>query len=139
MHASATITIQGIDAFTTAKEFSDIFENFIVPFQTSWRLDLAQIDFKQKHGRFPNLDECESLRKKLPQPHKPPFERPVKHLPVWKYMHAKNVSVDKAVEALEAVNEEGRSIDCRNARRGVKKLDQLMKPVDSYGQAPDSV
>ena len=126
MHASMTITIEGIDAFTTAQEFKDIFDNFVVPAQKSWRINLAQIKFRQKNGRFPNGEEYEKLKKNLRRRVKAPFTNASIYLPLWKRMYERRCSFRKALRDLKLL---GDSFDRRNAQRGIRRLNQLLRPV----------
>jgi len=126
--SSLTAIIQGIDAFTTAQEFENIFQHLIVPAQSRWRLELAQIDFSQKYGRFPTEEEFAGLKRRLKPRARLPFTKPVTYLPLWKYMHKNMISLDKALGTSEMMEYH---FDRRNAQDAVRRLEQLMKPVDS--------
>lgn len=123
-----TLTVQGIDAFTTREEWVKIWNKMVAPAQRSWQGDMAQIEFRQQHGRFPNLsEEYPTLRQKLRQRAKPPFTRPNRYLPLWERMQERRLTLDEALKELDPY---GEHLDRRNARRGVKRLEELMRPTD---------
>jgi hypothetical protein len=119
--STLTVTIQGVDAFTTEKEFTDIFRYYIIPQQNSWRRDLAKIYFNQEHGHFPNMEEYKKLN--LPRRAKRPFTKPFNYLDLWKRMKKTGASVDKMLNELD------NDLERRNTQRSLKRLDQLMRPA----------
>lgn len=119
-----TLTVQGIDAFTTPGELEELWNAMVLPLQKTWRLNLAQVAFHQKHGRFPSLKEFDALRRSLTPRAKPPFTKPMLYLPLWKLMHKEPLFLDQARNKLSWVQD----FDRRNAQRGVKRLEELMKP-----------
>ncbi len=118
-----TITVQGIDAFTTPDDWQSIWKDYIAPVQQTWRQRVAQEQFKELTGRYPTLEEYQGLR--LKPPAKRPFTFPVTYLPVWERMKRDSVPVDRALHELER---EDKWFDRRNALRGVKRLEELMQP-----------
>ncbi len=120
-----TITVQGIDAFTTPDDWKSIWKDYIAPVQQTWRQRVAQEKFKESTGRYPTLEEYQVLEARLKPPTKRPFTFPVTYLPVWERMKRDSLPVDRALHDLER---EDKQFDRRNARRGVKRLEELMQP-----------
>ncbi len=124
MH-TLTITVQGVDAFTTPDDWQSIWKDYIEPEQERWRQRVAQEQFKELTGRYPTLEEYQVLEARVKPPAKRPFTFPVTYLPVWERMKRGSLPVDRALHELER---EGKQFDRRNALRGVKRLEELMQP-----------
>lgn len=123
--SSITLTVQGVDACTTAREWEQVWETLVVPVQNAWRLYAAQVDFQQRHRQFPNEAAYQRLKRTLGRRPKPPFSIAQAYLPLWQRMREKCISFDKALGELRA---EGKPFDRRNAQRGIIRLEALMRP-----------